>query len=130
MADTVSAITAYSSNKGEYVRRLTNRSDGTGESAVAKIDVSAFTNSSGATGTKVSIDRIEYSVNGFNYVHAYWDHSSDITAAVLAGSGVNDYSYFGGFHDPGSGGTGDVTFTTDGGSDGASYDITIYFTVS
>lgn len=130
MADTVSALTAYSSNKGEYVRRLTNQSDGTGESAVVKIDVSAFNNSSGVAGSKISIDRIEYSVNGFNYVHAYWDHTSDVTVAVMAGSGVRDYTYFGGFHDTGTGGTGDLTLTTDGGSDGASYDITIYFTVS
>ena len=130
MADAVSSITAYSSNKGEYVRRLTNRSDGTGESAVAKIDVSAFENSQGEAGTKIQIERIEYAVNGFNYVHVYWDHASDITVAVLAGSGINDYSYFGGFSDPGAGGTGDLTFTTDGGSDGASYDITIYFKVS
>lgn len=130
MADTVSSITAYSSNKGEYVARFTSQSDGTGESAVAKIDVSAFDNESGVAGTSIQIERIEYSVNGFNYVHVYWDHTADVTAAVLAGSGVMDFTYFGGFNDTGSGGTGDLTFTTDGGSDGASYDITIYFKVS
>ena len=129
MADTVSAVTAYSSNKGEYVRRFTNRSDGTGESAVTKIDVSSFTNAAGKDGTKAVIDRIEWSVSGFDYVLLYWDHSSDVTIAVLNGSGVMDFSYFGGFKDPGAGGTGDVLATTNGGSAGSSYDITIYYKI-
>ena len=129
MADTVSAVTAYSSNKGEYVRRFTNRSDGTGESAVTKIDVSAFTNASGDSGTKAVIHRIEWSVTGFDYALLYWDHSSDITIAVLSGSGVMDFDQFGGFKDPGAGGTGDVVLTTNGGAAGSSYDITIYYEI-
>jgi len=130
MADTVSSVKAYESpRRGEYVYRYTNRSDGTGESAATKIDVSALTNAKGAAGTEVKIDRIEWSVSGFDYVLLYWDHASDITIGVLNGSGVMDFSYFGGFQDPGSGGTGDVLATTNGGAAGSSYDITIYFTV-
>lgn len=129
MADTVSSIKAFENNRGEYVYRFTNRSDGTGESAVAKIDVSALTNSAGSAGTKAVIDRIEYSVNGFDYVLLYWDHASDITIGVLSGDGVMDFSWFGGFNDPGSGGTGDVTLTTTGGASGSSYDLTIYFQI-
>ncbi len=129
MADTVSTVTAWDGKaRGDYITRFTNQSDGTGESAVAKIDVSALLNPAGETATKVQIERIEYAVNGFNYVHIYWDHTSDVTVAVLPlGSGVMDFTSFGGFNDPGAGGTGDVTFTTDGAIDGASYDMTIYY---
>ena len=129
MADAVSSIKVYEGQNGNYVYRFTNRSDGTGESAVAKVDLSTLTNAKGAAGTKIVLQRIEYAVTGFNYVHAYFDRASDITAAVLAGSGINDYTHFGGFADPGAGGTGDLTFTTDGAADGDSYDITIYFKV-
>lgn len=129
MVDTVSAITAYQSDKGDFVRRLTNRSDGTGESAVTKIDVSSFTNAKGQTGSQVVIERIEWSVTGFDYAQLYWDRASDVTIAVLSGSGVMDFDQFGGFVDPGAGGTGDVVLTTSGGASGSSYDITIYFKV-
>jgi len=130
MADTVSSVKAFQSlGTGEYVYRYANRSDGTGESAVIKINVSDFTNAEGSTATSAKINRIEYDVSGFDYVHAYWDHTSDVTIAVLAGQGVRDFSYFGGFPDPGTGGTGDVTFTTNGGAAGSAYDITIYFEV-
>lgn len=130
MADTVSSVEAYkSAGRGEYVYRYTNRSDGTGESAVTKIDVSTFNNAAGEAGSAVTIDRIEWSVSGFDYIHAYWDHTSDVTIGVLTGSGVMDFSYFGGHPDSGSGGTGDVLFTTNGGAAGSAYDVTIYFTV-
>lgn len=128
MADAVSTVAAYSGgNSNEYVYRFTNRSDGTGEPAVAKITPSGFTLADGSAATEIKINRIEYSVSGFNYVFVYWDRASDITIAALAGQGVRDFSYFGGFSDPGAGGTGAVTFTTDGGFNGSSYDITIYF---
>lgn len=128
MADTVSSVRAYGGNaSNESIFRYTNRSDGTGESAVAKIDVSGITLSDGSTATKIKINRIEYNVNGFDYVHVYWDHTADVTIAVLAGQGMRDFSYFGGFSDSGSGGTGDVMFTTAGGASGSSYDITIYY---
>ena len=129
MADTVSTVTAYSNSNGEYVYRLTNRSDGTGESAVAKIDVSALTNADGAAGTRLVIDRIEWSISGFDYAYLYCDRTTDFDVAVLNGSGIMDFSYFGGLIDSESGGTGDLTLTTNGGSAGSAYDITIYFQV-
>ena len=128
MADAVSSVKAYGGNSSnEFVYRYTNRSDGTGESAVAKITPSGITLADGSAATKIKINRIEYNINGFDYVYVYWDHSSDITIAVLAGQGVRDFSYFGGLSDPGAGGTGAVTFTTSGGASGSSYDITIYY---
>lgn len=130
MADTVSVRTARSStNRGEYVYRLTNKSDGTGESAVQKIDVSSFTTSNGSAASKITIDRIEWNIGTFSYVELLWDHTTDITAAVLSGSGVADFSYFGGYHQSDTGGTGDLLLTTVGAAADASYDITIYFTV-
>lgn len=129
MADTVSSVEFWRNNRGEYGYRFQNRSDGTGESAVVKIDASALTNADGASGTGVQIDRVEWSVSGFDYVHAYWDRDTDVDIATLSGSGVSDYSFVGGFNDIGTGGTGDVVFTTSGGAAGSSYDVTVYFQV-
>lgn len=131
MADTVSSVKAYESpRRGEYVYRYTNRSDGTGESAVIKIDVSSLENADGDSGSLVTIDRIDWTVSGMDYVHVYWDRTSDVTIGVLSGAGSEDYSHFGGFTDSGTGGTGDVVFTTENAVSGGSYDITIHFTVN
>jgi hypothetical protein len=126
MADTVNTNVVHN-GKRYYIVRLTNESDGTGESAVTKVDMSTLTDALGATATYSSIDRIEYSVNGFNYVTLYWDATTDDEIAVLKGNGVIDVSLEGGMVDPKStGATGDIKLTTDGGSDGSSYDITLW----
>ena len=121
MADAVATKVTYNEGR-RYAAHFTNESDSTGESAVAKIDISALTDSTGATCTSFTVDRIEYSVWGFNYVLVYWDHTSDVKIAVLSGQGVEDWTAEGGNQDTGSGGTGDVTFTTDGGADGSGYE--------
>lgn len=124
MADNVTSTTIHD---GRYlVVHLTNESDGTGESAVTKVDISTFTNMRGQTATYTTIDRIDYSAQGFNYVTLYWDATSDDEIAVLKGNGVIDWTPEGGKTDPKSTGTtGDIKLTTDGGVDGSSYDITI-----
>jgi hypothetical protein len=128
MADAVSTVTAWNGKgRGEYVTRFTNRSDGTGESAVVKIDLSALENANGEVPTKIQIQRVEFTVTGMDYVRVFWNRASDVTIAVLSGSGIMDFSWFGGFNDPGGGPTGDVEFTTSGAVAGASYDITIYY---
>ncbi len=128
MADAVADDTIYSGSR-RLVRRFTNESDGTGESAVTKINISAFTTGDDVTtATSSTIDLIEYSVSGFNYVNVYWDHDTDDHIATLTGQGSIDLFAYGGMTDPGStGGTGDILFTTDGGADGSAYDITIHF---
>lgn len=127
MADTVDVATVFSGAYRQVVH-LTNESDGTGESAVTKINISDKTNGNGTTATYSTIDYIEYAVHGFNYVVLEWDHTTNDEIAVLRGSGVIDWRDVGGYTDPkSSGGTGDVLLTTDGGADGSSYDITIHY---
>jgi hypothetical protein len=128
MADTVRTLTVRNSVRlnGRYVVNLTNESDGTGESAVTKVDISTFTTPSGAAATYSAIERIEYSCVGMS-VRLHWDADTDDTAAVLAGSGVIDQSMDGMRVDPRSaGGTGDLLLTTTGHTSGDTYDITIY----
>jgi hypothetical protein len=76
----------------------------------------------------VQIQRIEYAVSGFAHVALQWDRTSDVTIAVLpVGSGIMDFSWFGGFNDPETGDTGDVILTTNDAVPGAAYDLTIYY---
>lgn len=126
MADTVDTKVIRNAT-GHYVVRFTNECDGTGESAVTKVDISTLTTATGAVATYSKVERIEYAVSGFNYVVLRWDHTTDDEIAVLKGNGVIDTSIDGGMVDPRSaGGTGDILLTTDGNTDGNSYDITLY----
>ncbi len=132
MADTVNIQVIYNGIRRQFIH-LTNESDGTGEneggggSGVTKFNVSDFTDGAGLTATRSTIDLIEYSVSGFNYVVLEWDHTTNDEIAVLSGQGTLDWYMAGGKTDPGSsGGTGDILLTTDGAVDGASYDITLH----
>ncbi len=127
MADTVNTQIVYNGNR-RFTTHLTNESDGTGEAAVTKIDVSTLTVADGSVATYLTIDFIEYSVSGFNYVTLEFDNSgTNDELAVLKGQSVMDWAAFGGLSDPQTTNfTGDIVLTTDGGSDGASYDITIH----
>lgn len=126
MADTVDSKILFSGKRYHVVHRV-NQSDGTGESAQTVVDISTINDPAGRTSTYSVIDRIEYSVWGFNYVTLYWDHTTDDEIAVLSGDGVKDWTDVGGNIDPRTtGGTGDILITTDGGADGAGYDITVY----
>ena len=126
MVDTVNTTTVFN---GQYrqVEHFTNESDGTGESAVAKVDISAKTNGNGTAATYSTVDMIEYQVSD-GYVVMEWNATTPDEIAVLRGNGVIDWRDVGGKVDPQtSGGTGDIQFTTDGFLDGASYDITIHY---
>lgn len=126
MVDTVNTQVVYSGHR-RYTVHLTNESDGTGESAVTKVDISTLTDGAGKTATYSTIDMIEYSVSGMNYVTLEWDATTNDEIAVLSGQSTIDWYAFGGKTDPQSTGTtGDIVLTTDGAADGASYDITIH----
>ena len=126
MADTVNTQVVFNGQR-RYTVHLTNESDGTGESAVTKVDISTLTDGAGDTATYTTVDLIESSVWGFNYVALEWAHDTNDEIAVLFGQGVNDWYAFGGKTDPQStGGTGDIVLTTDGGADGSGYDITLH----
>ena len=107
MADTVTSQTILDTPY-RLVMKFTNVSDGTGESAVQKVDVSAFTaGEQGATCTGVTIDRIHF-VNDGMKVQILWDASSDVEAyKLLDTEGYYDFSSFGGLqNNAGSGKTG------------------------
>ena len=96
---------------------MTNVSDGTGESAARKINLSGLT---GAP-TAVRIVNVWWATSGMD-VRVYFDHTTDDLALTLTGYGNFDFSRFGGLKDPASaGGTGDILFTTVGHSSGDSY---------
>lgn len=129
MADAVTSTATFTGLRRHEVT-LTNESDGTGETpGVKKIDISTFKTANGVTtATYMTVDYIEFQVDGFNYVRLHFDADTDDTLAVLKGSGRFDWSAVGGNTDPQSTGfVGDLLLTTDGAFDGASYTIVIGF---
>jgi hypothetical protein len=127
MADAVTTEYVFNGQRRKIVH-LTNISDGTGESGVVKVDLSAITFNNGVVPTGSAIDLIDYQIQGFASVRLYWDHTTDDEIAILpAGTGTIDWYAHGGKTDPRTtGGTGDVLLTTNGGASGATYDITIH----
>jgi hypothetical protein len=126
MADVVDVRTIYNGRRNKVVR-LQNRSDGTGESAVTKIDISTFTTPEGAPCSYIVIDKIEFALEGMS-AQLNWDHTTDDEIATLVGQNVMDWTAIGGLVDPRSaGGTGDVLLTTVNHTANDSYDITIHF---
>jgi hypothetical protein len=129
MADAVTTRTLYAGTK-RHIVQYTNLSDGTGESAVSKLDISALTNSAGDTVTAIRINKIWANVSGM-VVQVLTDHTSDVLMHTLNdATWFLDFTDFGGKKDTGTGGTGDVLFTTSGHSAGDSYDITIEYGLS
>ena len=119
MADAVTSQTIVDTDKRAVIK-FTNISDGTGESSVKKVDVSALnTNAQGETCSRVTIDQVWYDVGGLRAALEF-DATSNVVALVLGGSaaagnvqGHWDYRSFGGIkNNAGSGITGDIDFTT------------------
>ena len=124
MADAVNSQT-LSDGYAEAVMKFNNVSDGTGETAVLKVDVSALgADYRGMPCTGVTIKRIHASVNGMS-VNVLWDATSDVSAIVLApGMYTLDLSQSAHlWNDAGAGKTGDVLFTTVGAGAGDTYSI-------
>ena len=128
MADTVTSQTIQDGVK-TAVMKFTNVSDGTGESAVTKVDVSALGGGAdGSTCTGVAIQKIWWQCIGMK-VQILWDASSDAFCIELGEnqSGNHDYTLFGGLpNNAGSGKTGDVNFTTVGHTSADTYTIILY----
>ena len=121
MADAVTSQTIVDTDKRAIIK-LTNLSDGSGESAVAKVDVSALNaNAKGETCARVTLDQIWYDVGGMR-VALEWNASSNVVAIVLGGSaaagnvqGHMDFRSFGGIkNNAGSGINGDIDLSTSG----------------
>ena len=121
MADAVTSQTIVDTDKRAVIK-FTNISDGTGESSVKKVDVSALnTNAQGETCSRVTIDQVWYDVGGLRAALEF-DATSNVVGLVLGGSaaagnvsGHWDYRSFGGIkNNAGSGINGDLDLSTSG----------------
>ncbi len=130
MADTVTSQTIQDGER-VAILKFTNESDGTGESSVKKVDVSALTtNSKGETCTGVSIARIYWATRGMG-VDIEFDATTNVLAIPLPADSTGDeyYDLFTGIpNNAGSGVTGDIDFTTKGHSSGDTYSIILVLT--
>ena len=125
MADAVTSQTIQDGQK-IAVLKFTNVSDGTGESAVKKVDVSALqSNYCGDACTSVSVARIYWATRGMG-VNLEFDATSNVLLTGLPADSTGDeyYDLFTGIpNNAGSGVTGDIDFTTIGHSSGDTYSI-------
>jgi len=120
MADAVTSQTIIDTEK-RVVMKFTNLSDGNGESAVKKVDVSTLTKHSttAAECARVHITQVWYAISGMR-VDLEWNASSNVKALIL-GAGVTleptnghfDFRSFGGLKNTeATGVSGDVALTT------------------
>lgn len=122
MADAVN-VTVLAEDNQIYVVQLENLSDGTGESAVKKVDVSALA----PAATKVRIDRVMWTTYGM-IVQLLWDATTDTIAITLPENtkGDLDFGKFGGLKNTGGAGvTGDILLTTVGHTAGDTYTVVL-----
>ena len=128
MAD---AVTSQTIQDGERIAfmRFTNVSDGTGESAVKKVDVSALnSNSAGSACSSVDIARVWWATVGMS-VKIDFDATANVLAVTIPADSTGD-EYYDDFtaipNNAASGGfTGDLDFTTLGHSSGDTYMIVL-----
>lgn len=121
MADAVTSQTII--NGAEIVMKFTNISDGTGESAVLKVDVSALNGAPAG----VAIQRIMGYTAGMS-VDVLWDATSDVLAWRCPADQFFDFNFgpAGIPNNAGAGKTGDIQFTTTGHTAGDSYCIMLF----
>lgn len=125
MADTVGSQTILDGER-LFIGKYTNISDGTGETAVLKVDVSGLSaNSFGLACNGVKINRIWGQTMGMG-VDILWDATTDLLCSTVPENQffLMDYSDFGGLvNNAGAGKTGDVMFSTVGATSGDRYTI-------
>ena len=129
MADAVTSQVVFDGTR-TAVMKFTNISDGTGESAVLKVDVSALTGFQGQTCTGVNIVTLDAMTVGMG-VDILWDATTDVICYTIgADQFVSfDFARFGGItNNAGSGKTGDIMFTTVGATAGDRYTIVLEMT--
>jgi len=123
MADAVTSQTLVDGPRNA-VMKFTNVSDGTGESAITKVDVSALSGSP----TAVRVDRVIYSTTGMS-VSMLWDATADVLLMALPADRSDDIDLcdIGGIqNNAGAGVTGDIQFTTLGHTAGDTYTIILH----
>ena len=129
MADTVTTQTIADTSGVKFVTKLTNFSDGTGESLVKKIDASEVTFMSEDGNRKIA--KIWYSINTANpksAVEIVWDGDTNATALLLSGNGYWDLRTSGDeVVNNATTPTGDVLLSTKNFASGDNYTIIVEF---
>jgi hypothetical protein len=129
MADTVSSQVLADTSGVKYVVKLTNLSDGTGETNVTKVDASGTTFMTEDGNRKIA--KIWYSVNTSNSksaVELIWDGTTNATALLLSGQGFFDFRTSGDeITNNASTPTGDVLLSTKNFALGDNYSLVIEF---
>jgi hypothetical protein len=127
MADAVTTQIIFQGDK-QVVMKFTNISDGTGESAVLKVDVSALNPYQGNPCVAVQVDRIYAMTSGMD-VRMLWDATTDQIIVTIPANVAQTFNFddWGGIdNNAGAGSNGDILFTTVGASAGDSYSIILY----
>ena len=129
MADTVSTQVLTDTTGVKYAVKLTNYSDGTGETLVKKVDASATTFMTEDGERKIS--KIFYSINTANpksAVELIWDGTENATAVLLSGQGFWDLRADGNeIVNNATTPTGDVLLSTKNFANGDNYTILVVF---
>jgi len=129
MADIVTSQTVVDTTGVKYVVKMTNFSDGTGESLVTKVDASATTFMTEDGNRKIS--KIWYSVNTTNNksaVELLWGGTTNAAAMLLSGNGYWDFRDAGNeIPNNASTPTGDVLLSTRNFANGDNYTIIVEF---
>ena len=129
MADIVTTQTIADTTGVKFVVKLTNSSDGTGETLVKKVDASELTFMSEDGNRKIS--KIWYSINTANNksaVELIWDGTTNATALSLSGNGYWDLRPAGNeIPNNATAPTGDVLLSTKNFASGDNYTIIVEF---
>ena len=133
MADTVTSQTLKDSATSWAVK-LTNVSDGTGETNVVKVSANSLIASDGGSTQRLSINKIAWSVaSGTSAtisprVTLLWRGTSNTTIVTLTGSGFWDLTTAGNCpltNNAGAGANGDILLSTAGFTANAAYTLII-----
>ena len=129
MADTVSTQVLTDTTGVKFGVKLTNFSDGTGETLVKKVDASELTFMTEDGNRKIS--KIFYSINTANpksAVELIWDGETNATAVLLSGQGYWDLRADGNeIVNNATTPTGDVLLSTKNFALGDNYTILVVF---
>ena len=127
MAD---AVTSQTLMDGERlaIMKFTNISDGTGETAVTKVNVSSLNhNSWDKACTGVTVTKITSVCHGME-VRMYWDATTDVPffLSTVNTNYENDFSSFGGIaNNAGTGKNGNIVFSTSDQTNGDTYTVVL-----
>lgn len=108
MADRVT-VKVLRDTDADYAALLCCTSDGTGETAVSKVDISAIK----MAAARVKIKKLKWSISGQMTVELLFDHTTDDSAIIMSGDGSLDEVREAPILDPASAGAaGDILLTS------------------